>query len=565
VLTMKSHFSFPGMHSAIALLLVSQPLFVGFIHAAEMAGDWSGAYEFRSGGQAATYSDLLVVLRRGAEHLTGSAGPHEYEQYGIDNVKEAGETLSFEVYRGEESNTYFSLSFSGDHATGKARIERASGTQIADVVLDRIPNSPMVLKSEHVDLTVIEQIRREGLERSQVMDGAYHLTDQYGPRLAGSRNFKLAGDWLVKRLSEIGLMHIMEEPIPNPYPGWECERFTIQQLEPTFAPLLGAPLAWATGTPGRVSGEAVILTPTIADSRNPTNFFDRYRGRLHGKFVLIDQPQPLTLPIAPIVSRLTDAELLELTKAQQPIPPPARAARQTPGQPENTVIELSTSWLNHPTGFVAQLFEFLKTEKVAALVQEGKRLNAGGVVRAMGVRTDLPAAFVMASEHYNRIARLLQHAVPVRLELDLSSRFYDSSPNSFNVIGEIPGTRKKDEIVMLGAHLDSWAAGTGATDNAAGCAIVLEALRILKRLNLKMDRTVRAAFWGAEETGPIAGSTAYVKAHFADLESRSMKPEYNKLSTSTAEQARSAEPIWRVLKLPAPPLRLGLSRSRTSV
>jgi len=172
----------------------------------------------------------------------------------------------------------------------------------------------------------------------------------------------------------------------------------------------------------------------------------------------------------------------------------------------------------------------LKTEKVAALVQEGKRLNAGGVVRAMGVRTDLPAAFVMASEHYNRIARLLQHAVPVRLELDLSSRFYDSSPNSFNVIGEIPGTRKKDEIVMLGAHLDSWAAGTGATDNAAGCAIVLEALRILKRLNLKMDRTVRAAFWGAEETGPIAGSTAYVKAHFADLESRSMKPEYNKLS-----------------------------------
>src|SRR5581483_2741474 len=201
-----------------------------------------------------------------------------------------------------------------------------------------------------------------------------------------------------------------------------------------------------------------------------------------------------------------------------------------PAAPENTPIEVSTSWLNRPAGFAAQFFEFLKTEKVGALVQEGRRINAGGTIRAMGVRTGLPPTFVMASEHYNRIARLLEKDVRVRLELDLATRFYDSAPNSFNVVGEIPGTTKREEIVMMGAHLDSWAAGTGATDNAAGCAIVLEALRILQHLNLKMDRTVRAAFWGAEETGPIAGSAAYVKAHFADLEMHTIKPEYNTLS-----------------------------------
>src|SRR5205807_2042996 len=139
-------------------------------------------------------------------------------------------------------------------------------------------------------------------------------------------------------------------------------------------------------------------------------------------------------------------------------------------------------------------------------------------------------SFVMAAEHYDRIARLLYRGLPVRLELNLSVEFNDSGPNSFNVVGELPGTRKKDEVVMLGAHLDSWTGGTGATDNAAGCAVVLEAVRILKKLNLKTDRTVRAALWGAEETGPIGGSSAYVKEHFADLDARATKPEYSKLS-----------------------------------
>src|SRR5581483_6739909 len=311
---------------------------------------------------------------------------------------------------------------------------------------------------------------------------------------------------------------------------WDAQHLQVQQLEPVFASVPAAPVAWSRGTDGRISGEAIMLVPTVADERDPKKFFDRYRGRLQGEFILIDQPVTFPLPGGPITFRLTYDEIAALTKAPQPVSPPARTSAVTPAAPENTPIEVSTSWLNRPAGFAAQFFEFLKTEKVGALVQEGRRINAGGTIRAMGVRTGLPPTFVMASEHYNRIARLLEKDVRVRLELDLATRFYDSAPNSFNVVGEIPGTTKREEIVMMGAHLDSWAAGTGATDNAAGCAIVLEALRILQHLNLKMDRTVRAAFWGAEETGPIAGSAAYVKAHFADLEMHTIKPEYNTLS-----------------------------------
>jgi carboxypeptidase Q len=499
-------------------------------YATDIVGEWSGAYEFSTAGKSVRYEDLLIILRADAGTIVGSAGPHEYEQYQIDKVRITGDTATFELYRGRAGTTYFSVSFSGDRANGMARIERQSGSQVAAVVLDRVPVAPVITEAEPVDLKVMEQIRQEALTRSKVMEHAYYLSDLYGPRLIGSRNFKAAGDWLTKWLSALGLENIKEEAIPNAYPGWESRRFTIQQLEPTFAPLIGAPLAWSAATPGRISGDAVIMIPTIADSRAPEQFFSRYRGKLRGKLVFIDAPQKLVLPTTPAAHRLTDDEIARLTKAPEPLPPPTRTNVQSVSLPDDTPVELSTAYLNRPEGFVAQVFEFLKGERVAALVQEGRRINEAGTVRAMGARPGLPPAFVLASEHYNRIVRLVEHGTPVRLELDLETQLYDSAPNSFNVVGEIPGTQKNDEVVMLGAHLDSWTAGTGATDNAAGCAIVMETLRILKQLNLKMDRTVRAAFWGAEETGPIGGSTAYVKAHFADLDAHVIKPDYDKLS-----------------------------------
>ena len=509
-----------------ASILITLPLYASRQQTADVLGEWSGAYQFARPDNSLRYEDLFVILRTENGKIVGSVGPHKYEQYRTDEIRVTGDTVTFDLHRGRAGTTHFSISFSGDRANGRAGIERETGREEAAIVLDRVPRSSVVTEPGSVDPGVMELIRKEALTHSKVMEGAYYLSDLYGPRLTGSRNFKAAGDWLTTWLSKLGLERVVEEAIPNPYLGWEAKRFTIQQLEPTFAPLIGAPLAWSAPTPGRISGEAVMMTPTIADSRAPAQFFNRYRGKLRGKFVLIDAPQRLALPTTSLVSRLTEDDIARLTKAPDPLPPPP----QPVALPDDTPFELSTSWLNKPQGFAAQVFEFLKAEHIAALVQEGRRLNEAGIVRAMGARAGLPPTFVMASEHYNRIARLIAHASPVRLELDLAIQSYDSAPNSFNVVGEIPGEKKKDEIVMVGAHLDSWAAGTGATDNAAGCAIVMEAMRIVKQLNLKMDRTVRAAFWGAEETVPIGGSSAYVKAHFADLDAGLMKTDYDKLS-----------------------------------
>jgi carboxypeptidase Q len=501
--------------------------------AAEVPGRWSGAYEFRNADNTVRYEDLLVVLEFRTGALTGSIGPHEYEQYQISNARVNENGVTFEVDRGRISSTFFTLVFSsnGNRLQGKARIERASRSEIADVVLDRVPATPPPTTADRVDFDVMQRIRAEGMTNSKVMDHAFYLTDVYGPRLTGSRNFKQAGDWAVRRLRELGLQNVTEEPIPNPYPGWQCTRFTVQQLEPVFASLIGAPLAWSRGTAGAVIGEALSFVPTEKDRLDPKQFFDRFRGKLKGKFLLIDVPQVLRLPGAPLVSRLTDEEIADLTRAPAPAAPVASPSVANAAPPAlSTPIELSTSWLNRPQGFIDDVFRFIQQEAPAALVQEGRRLNEGGTVRAMGVRQGLPPSFVLASEHYNRISRLLDHGMRVRLELNLGAESDDRAEDSFNVIGEIPGSRKADEVVMLGAHLDSWAAGTGATDNAAGCAIVIEAIRILKQLNLTTDRTVRVALWGAEETGTIGGSSAYVKRHFADLETHARKAEYPKLS-----------------------------------
>ncbi|MBV8729814.1 MAG: M20/M25/M40 family metallo-hydrolase [Acidobacteriia bacterium] len=517
-----------GYRALFSLLLL--PLIAT---AAEVTGRWSGAYELRKADNGIRYEDLLVILEFRSGALTGSIGPHEYEQYQISNARVNESGVTFEVSRGRFGSTFFSLVFSrsGERLQGKARIEQVSRSETADVVLDRVPATPPKATVDRVDLDVMQRIRAEGMTNSRIMDHAFYLTDVYGPRLTGSHNFKQAGDWAVRRLRELGLQNVTEEPIPNPYPGWQCTRFTVQQLEPVFASLIGAPLAWSTGTAGAVVGDAVSFVPTESDRLDPKQFFERFRGKLKGRFVLIDVPQALRLPSAPLVSRLTDEEIADLTRAPAPAAPvtvPSVANVTPPAL--SSPIELPTSWLNRPQGFIEDVFRFIQQEAPAALVQEGRRLNEGGTIRAMGVRSGLPPSFVLASEHYNRISRLLDHGMQVRLELDLDAEFHDSSEESFNVIGELPGSRKSDEVVMLGAHLDSWAAGTGATDNAAGCAMVIEAVRILKQLNLTMDRTVRVALWGAEETGPIGGSSAYVKRHFADLETHTRKPEYPKLS-----------------------------------
>jgi hypothetical protein len=369
---------------------------------------------------------------------------------------------------------------------------------------------------EPVDLSVIHRIKAEAFENSKVMEHVFYLTDVNGPRLTNSPGFKSAGEWVMKRLKEYGLADVHEETWGPFGRGWDYTRFSGNMTAPVYAPLIGFPLAWSPGTEGPVEAEAIYAPlETEAD-------FAKFKGKLRGKIVLSVKSRQLEMPLQPAGRRYTDADLAEnvepgrLPILFRPLGPP-----QSPEQEKRIEFNNKSN-------------QFLKDEGALVVVHTGTVGDAGDVFGQAGGSRDPkdpvpPPMVVVTPEHYNRVVRLLDHNIPVKLEFDIQAHFIDSPTDSFNVIGEIPGGRKKDEIVMLGAHLDSWHGGTGATDNATGSAVAIEAVRILKALNLKMDRTVRVALWGGEEEG-LLGSKAYVKQHFADRETMQPKPEYFKLS-----------------------------------
>ena len=379
---------------------------------------------------------------------------------------------------------------------------------------------------EIVDLSAIHRIKAEAFENSQVMEHLFYLTDVHGPRLTASPGFQEAGDWVVSRLKEYGLTNVHEEAWGPFGRGWTFTRFSGHMIAPQYQPLIGAPFAWSAGTSGPVQGEA-IFAPMSTDAD-----LEIFKGKLKGKIVLTMPLKNISMITEPQGHRLTEAELE--ARAQTPDPArlggPAAALFLGPaagGQPAPDERERRYQ-------FRKKLNQFLKDEGALVVLQYGN-VGDGGTVFVQGggsqdPKEPIPAPMVAVTpEHYNRIVRLLQHNIPVKLEFDIQARFIDSPTDSFNVIGEIEGGRKKDEVVMLGAHLDSWHSGTGATDNATGSSVAIEAVRILKTLNLKMDRTVRIALWGGEEQG-LLGSQAYVKQHFADRETMEPKPEYFKLA-----------------------------------
>jgi hypothetical protein len=329
------------------------------------------------------------------------------------------------------------------------------------------------------------------------MDNVFQLSDVYGPRLTNSPQFRAAGEWAVKQLKEYGLDNVKLEKWGPFGRGWAYTSYSGSIDEPQYQPLIGYPLAWTPGTDGPLTAEAV-LAPIRSEAD-----LDQYKGKLSGKIVLRDFPRVLSLPTDPAGRRLTDAQLADLSMF--PIPAPTGSAvrpRFNPQQARRVRERFNRFW---------------KDEGVPLVVRESSEGDAG-LVYALGAdreSQDNVPTIVLSAEHYNRIARLLDHKLPVKLTFDVKSQFYDDDPASFNVIAEIPGNAKRDEVVMLGAHFDSWHTGTGATDNAAGSAVMMEVMRILKTLDLKMDRTVRLALWGGEEEG-LLGSRAYVKEHFAD-------------------------------------------------
>jgi hypothetical protein len=359
------------------------------------------------------------------------------------------------------------------------------------------------------DLAVVHRIKQEAIANSKVMEHVFELTDVNGPRVTNSPGFRRAAEWCVRRLKEYGLQNAHTETWDFGR-GWSCSRFSIHLIEPAYAPLAGFALAWTPGTDGPVRGEPVLAV--IKEEKD----FEKFAGKLKGRFVLLDEPRPVKLSEEPIGRRYSPRDLAE--RAAAPEPAPARPERDNQAQ----------------EAFTRKLYEFLVKEEALATLRIGYKGEAGLVAGTRGgpFKTGWPVpppSAVLTPEHYNRIARLLEKRVPVRLELEVAARFHDEDLTSVNVVADLPGTTRKDQIVLVGGHLDSWHGGTGAVDNAAGVAVAIEAVRVLKALGLDLPRTVRVGLWGGEEQG-FLGSKAYVKDHLADPEDMRLKPEHARLS-----------------------------------
>ena len=370
---------------------------------------------------------------------------------------------------------------------------------------------------ERVDHDVFWKIRQEETTNSQILKTLHILTDLYGPRLTGSPNLKSAGEWAVQQMQTWGLENGHLEPWDFGRSGWLNERFSAHLIAPVKDALVAEALSWTPGTNGAVRGTAIQITlpqrPTGADL---TGYFARIRDSLKGKMVLVGPPRQLTLNFNRPPMRRDDVEIITQLdappaagRAGGPATPPAA---QAPGQPRPapplTAIQVEE-----------QLTSFLAAS--GALVRVNDAGRDAGQIRAFNNRLyDVAKALptvVMRNEDYGRISRLLADGRSVELEFDIVNHVYPAGRTSYNVVAEIPGTDKADEVVMLGGHLDSWHAATGATDNAIGCAVMMEAARILTAIGVKPRRTIRVALWGGEEQG-LLGSQAYVKEHFGTFE-----------------------------------------------
>src|SRR5213594_1418916 len=364
------------------------------------------------------------------------------------------------------------------------------------------------------ELSAIHQIKDEGFNDSKGMEIMSYLTDVYGPRLTNSPDIKEATAWTTGKMKEWQLANVHLEPWGPFGRGWSNERFSAQVMSPRPFPLIAYPKAWTPGTNGPVTA-AAVLAPILKEED-----IAKYRGQLKGKFVLTAAIPENPERFEPQAHRYTDAELAEL--ATQPVPV--------------TPAEDRAAQFRADRALSLKIQKFLVEEGVAAWIEPSRGDDGTVFVQQGGGRDKekdppAPPRVAVASENYGCIYRMLDKKVPVTLQLDIENKFYDDDLNSFNIVGEITGTdkAKADEVVMLGAHFDSWHGGTGATDNGAGSAVMLEAIRILKTTGLKMRRTVRIGLWGGEEQG-LLGSRAYVKEHFADPTTMQLKPEHAKLS-----------------------------------
>ncbi len=378
-----------------------------------------------------------------------------------------------------------------------------------------------VFAQEKVNSDINRIIRKHGLEQSKVMDIASQMTDVYGPRLTASPMLDKATDWAVKYLRDMGMNNAHTEDWGPFGRGWELKHFEMHATAPNYFPIIAYPKAWSPSTKGAVSGEVIYLDASTEAE------LEQYKGKLKGKFVFMDTTRVVKEWFDAPAERFDSENLLDMANA-----------------PEPTVNRFRNFRSN--VSFSDALWKFLYEEKPLAIIDRSYKGDLGTVF-VSGARTPegrawdegrevIPQA-TMGIEYYNRIFRLMKMGMPVKLSMNLDAAYSNPDKNmERNIIAEIPGTDLKDEVVMFGAHFDSWHSGTGATDNAAGSAVMVEAARILletiRESGIQPRRTLRLALWTGEEQG-LYGSRAYAEQHFAEMENRSvkaLKPEQGKIS-----------------------------------
>ncbi|HEU0010558.1 MAG TPA: M20/M25/M40 family metallo-hydrolase [Verrucomicrobiae bacterium] len=381
----------------------------------------------------------------------------------------------------------------------------------------------------------IARIRDEGLNRSQVMKTVSYLTDVIGPRLTGSPGMKRANEWTRDQLASWGLTNAQLEPWGPFGRGWSLKHFSAQLLSPRVMPLIGVPKAWSPGVDYPIVGDVVYVEASKESD------LDKYKGKLKGAIILTAPPHELKPRFEPMATRISETNLLRLANAGEPgprSPPPSEIERPPRTLSTNTSTATSTNTpprTNAPPGFSRGGFSrtpFFMIEGAAMLVTPsyagfgGSVFADSAVVPTGGTATNLTGRsgwstnappflpqIALNAEHYNLLVRLAQRGEKLRAQIELQAQYHTDDLMAYNTVAEIPGSDLKDELVMLGGHMDSWHGGTGATDNGAGVAVCMEAVRILQAAGLHPRRTIRIALWSGEEQG-LLGSRAYVTKHF---------------------------------------------------
>ena len=379
----------------------------------------------------------------------------------------------------------------------------------------------MLSAQDKADSTINALIRKYGLEQSQVMETASWLTDVYGPRLTGSPMLDKATAWTLEQLKAWGLEQVHTEAWGPFGRGWELKHFEMHATAPVYFPVEAWPKAWSPSTKGQVTGEAIYLEAATVED------LEKYKGKLKGKFVFTDTLRATKPWFDGTATRRDAQDLLDLANA-----PVAGARNRRNFGPRNNDLARALNDLLYAEKPLALVDRSFKGDQGTVFVQGARAKNGS----AYSDTAEVLPQVTMAVEQYNRIFRLLKKGIPVQLSMELSTAYTNPDGMEHNIIAEIPGTDLKDEVVMFGGHFDSWQAGTGATDNAAGSAAMLEAARILmetiKESGIRPRRTLRLALWTGEEQG-LLGSAGYVEQHYATMNGRavqSVKPEQAKVS-----------------------------------